>query len=76
MKQTFDVVIWNQGNHPPKEGREYLVTVKRGFVEILYYKSSNVWKRYSYETGYFTEDFNEDVVAWAELPEPYKETEE
>ena len=75
MKQTFDVVEWHKGNHPPKKG-EYLVTVRRGFVEILYYVSPNMWKRYSYKDGYYTEDFDENVIAWAELPEPYKEVDE
>lgn len=72
MKRTFDVVEWHQGNHPPKEG-EYLVTVDRGWVEILYFALSKVWLRYSYTTKDFTEAIPMGVVAWAELPEAYEE---
>lgn len=72
MKRTFDVVEWKQGNNPPKEG-EYLVTVDRGWVEILYFSFSKLWWRYSYTTGDFTEAIPMGVVAWAELPEAYTE---
>lgn len=72
MKRTFDVVEWKQGNHPPKEG-EYLVTVDRGWVEILYFSFSKMWLRYSYTTEDFTEAIPNGVIAWAELPEAYKE---
>ncbi len=71
MKRTFDVVEWHQGNRPPKEG-EYLVTVERGWVEILYFSFSKMWLRYSYTTEDFTEAIPMGVIAWAELPEAYK----
>lgn len=71
MKRTFDVVEWKEGNHPPKEG-EYLVTVDRGWVDILYYYAGyKVWRRYSYTTEDFTEAIPNGVIAWAELPEAY-----
>lgn len=72
MKRTFDVVEWHHGNHPPKEG-EYLVTVDRGWVEIMYFTSYKLWRRYSYTTEDFTEVIPNDVIAWAELPEAYAE---
>lgn len=72
MKRTFDVVEWKQGNLPPEAG-EYLVTIDRGYVDILYYTGFEVWRRFSYLTEDFTDDIPADVIAWAELPEAYKE---
>ena len=54
----------------PKVVDEYLVTINYGFFKIT---SSAIWK-----DGRFMEDEDESskmypVIAWAEMPEPYKE---
>lgn len=54
----------------PKEANEYLITVNCDFFNIT---TSAIW-----ENGRFVDNEEEQneidsVIAWAEMPEPYKE---
>lgn len=75
---------WNTGN-PQKNGK-YLVTTKDNSVRILNYatdlykidkydfyndKGKSGWYGYDSEYGYY--EWLDKPIAWAELPEPYKE---
>ena len=55
-------IVWHKypQDKPPKEGL-YLITLKFG-------------NKKGVSMGYVTKDFNSDnLIAWAEKPEPYKE---
>lgn len=60
-------------NEKPKEVDKYLVTVNCGFFNIT---STSNW-----ESGHFTDYENEpgkigSIIAWVEMPEPYKEVQD
>lgn len=59
----------------PDDDRDVLVTVKTAketFVSMDYYVTLPVVKF----TGWICSGKGEQVIAWAELPEPYREAEE
>lgn len=43
----------------PEESKEYLASLKGGWVEIVWYNKEQ-------------NEFNNDVIAWMSLPEPYE----
>ena len=75
---------WNTGN-PPKNGR-YLVTLccrvdilnwandlyKVDEYDFAFDKGKSGWYNYDSEYGYYDIKYDKPI-AWAELPEPYKE---
>ncbi len=63
----YSVIEWHQyPQEKPEEYDEYLVTVK---VEQDLFTFTTYWL----PEGNTFIDFSRDIVAWAELPEPYKE---
>ncbi|MGN1218115.1 MAG: hypothetical protein ACI4TD_09065 [Phocaeicola sp.] len=56
---------------PPK-GDDYLITVKENGCLHTYYTDYEECEDEDYK-GYFSGYDNECIVAWAELPKPYKE---
>lgn len=79
-------LAWTPASNPPKEDGEYLVSTTYDTTKILSYANNlqqvdeydfwNVkgagWYDYDSEYGYGLYD---EVIAWCELPEPYKESE-
>lgn len=64
---------WHTGE-PPKEKKRYLVTVKYNhsiFMTIGLWEINNDGYGRWYAAGVY--DLNFEVLAWQELPEPYKE---
>ena len=73
MKKTKEVpVVWHKGWPPTPEDNmcfQYLLTVKRdGELDVVidWYLSTSI----------FENTCEDDVVAWAELPEPFDPDEE
>lgn len=63
----YSVIEWHQyPQEKPEEYDEYLVTVQDG--QDLF-----TFTTYWIPEGNTFMDFSRDIVAWAELPEPYKE---
>ena len=61
-------IVWNKyPKEKPKIDDEYIVSIKLG--KDSFTATAN-WKNVKDE---FQDVFNENITAWAELPEPYKE---
>lgn len=56
-------------NIMPYDGQRILITTKGGFVELDECYSDDGYT-FSLDSGY---DWIDDVIAWRELPEPYKQ---